>query len=180
MPNWKSCFNPNNQPTPVDAMNAKHIIRLALLAVVLGSVAVWGAKEYRKTKAIVDAATKPAPAETVPAVQGGQVVMTYFLGGTRCPSCVKIEAFTKATAEKDFAAELASGKLVFRIINTDEPANRHYIDDYKLASKMVVISHRVDGKQTEWQAMEKIWDLLDDESAFRTYLGETLHKYLDS
>lgn len=161
-------------------MNAKHIIRLALLALVLGSVAVWGAKEYRKTKAIVDAAAKPTPAETVLAVQGEQVVMTYFLGGTRCPSCVKIEAFTKAAAEEDFAAERASGKLVFRIIDTDEPANRHYIDDYKLTSKSVVIGHWVDGKETEWQAMDKIWSLLGDEGAFRAYLGETVRKYLDS
>ena len=127
-------------------MIAKQIIRSVLLIVVLGSLAIWANREFRKSKSYAEADKQPAPAETLPVVDGPQVVMTYFLIGTRCESCRKIEALARETAEKDFPAELASKKLVFRVIDTGEAANRHYLKDYQLTSKTVVISRRV-GRQ---------------------------------
>ena len=49
-----------------------------------------------------------------------------------------------------------------------------------MTSKIVIISHRVDGKETEWAAMEKVWDLLDDPAGFRAYLAAPIRKYLGS
>ncbi len=106
--------------------------------------------------------------------------MTYFRNNIRCVSCKKIEALTNETARKDFAEELASGKLVFRVIDVDEPANNHYIKDYQLTTKSVVISLHVDGKETSWTDMEKIWDLLSEPEAFRAYLAEPIRKHLAS
>lgn len=160
-------------------MEAKSIIRGLLLAVALGSLAVWGAREIRRSQAIAGAAAAPKVAEKAPAVAGNQVVMTYFRSGTRCVSCKKIEALTTETAQKDFASELASGKLVFRVLDVDEPANNHYTKDYQLASKSVIISLHVDGKEASWMNMEKIWDLLDAPEAFRAYLAEPIRKHLN-
>jgi hypothetical protein len=106
--------------------------------------------------------------------------MTYFLIGTRCVSCKKIEALARATAEQDFAAELAANKLVFRVIDTGEPANHHYLKNYQISSKTVVISRRVEGKETTWKDMEKVWELLDDAPAYRAYLGAQIKEYLGS
>jgi hypothetical protein len=161
-------------------MIAKQIIRSLLLVVALGSVLIWAGREFRKSQAVAEATQQPAPTEQIPAVDGSQVVMTYFLLGKRCASCRKIEAFTRATAEKDFADELADHRLVFRVINTDEPAYRHFLKDYQLTSKTVILSHRLNGSETEWMDMEKVWDLLDDEAAFRTYLGTQIRSYLGS
>lgn len=159
-------------------MLAKQIIRAILLVTVLGSLAIWANREFNRNKAIQSAAAAPAVSENLPGVPGNQVVMTYFISGERCESCKKIEDLASLTANKDFAAELAAKRLVFRVIDTGEPANHHYNGDYKLTSKTVVISHRVDGRETEWAAMEKVWDLLDDPDAYRAYLGETIRKYL--
>lgn len=161
-------------------MIAKQIIRGVLLIVVLGSIAIWGNREYQRNKAISQAAATPPPAETLPVVAGNQVVMTYFISGARCVSCKKIEDLTRETAEKDFPAELSGKKLIFRVIDTGEPAYHHYVDAYKLTSKTVVLSHRVEGKETEWEAMDKVWDLLDDPEAFRAYLAGPIRKYLGS
>lgn len=161
-------------------MIAKSIIRSVLLVVVLGSLAIWANREFGGSGAHAANGGAPRAAETLPAVEGPQVVMTYFLTGARCPTCRKIEALTRETAEKDFAAELAGGKLVFRVIDTGEPENRHYLKDYQLTSKTVVLSRRADGRETGWKEMGKVWDLYDEPEGFRAYLGAQIREYLGS
>ena len=156
-------------------MLTKQILRSVLLLVVLGSLAIWGNRAYQRSRAT---ATTPPPAAAVPVVTGNQVVMTYFISGERCENCRKIELLCRQTAERDFATELAGNRVVFRVIDTGEPANAHYVADYQLTSKIVVLSHRVDGRETEWAAMEKVWDLLDDPAGFRAYLAAPIRKYL--
>ena len=157
-------------------MITKQIIRSVLLIVALGSLAIWANREYQKSVAEL----VPAAAEDLPRVTGDQVIMTYFISGTRCESCQKIESLTKETAEKDFAEELASGQLVFRVIDTGEPGYQHYTNDYQLTSKTVILSHRVEGREIEWADMAKVWDLLDDAPGFHNYLGAQVRAYLDS
>lgn len=161
-------------------MIAKQVIRSFLLLVVLGSLAIWANREYQKSQAATKSADSPPPMEILPKVEGDQVVMTYFIMGTRCVSCRKIELLARETAEKDFAGELASNKLVFRVINCDEPANQRYAKDYKLTSKTVVISHCRDGREMEWKDMDKVWELLNEPTAFRAYLAQAIRQYLGS
>lgn len=161
-------------------MIAKQIIRAVLLIVALGSLAIWANREFQESEAYAEAESQPKPAETLPVVEGPQVVMTYFLIGTRCTSCKKIEALARETAERDFAAELAANRLVFRVIDTGEPANRHYLNDYKLTSKTVVISRRIDGKETTWKDMKNVWELFEDAPAYHAYLGAQIREFLGS
>ncbi len=155
-------------------MIAKQIIRSVLLIVALGSLAIWANREYRKSHTD----TVPAASDGLSVVAGDQVVMTYFISGTRCESCQKIEALAKETAEQDFAAALASCQLVVRVIATGKPGQQHFIQDYQITSKTVILSHRKDGKQTEWADMAKVWDLLDDAPGFHAYLGKQIRAYL--
>lgn len=159
-------------------MIAKQILRSVLLIVLLGSLAIWANREFQKHQTKEDSG--PGVAETLPAVKGPQVVMTYFLIGTRCESCRKIEALARATAEDDFADELAAHKLIFRVVDTSEPANGHFLTDYKLTSKTVVISRRVDGRDNDWKDMDRVWELLDDGPAFHAYLGKQVREFLGS
>ena len=157
-------------------MIAKQIIRSVLLIVVLGSLAIWAGREFQKSSA----SAPERPVEVFPKVDGPQVIMTYFLFGTRCESCRKIEDLARRTAEMDFPAELASHKLIFRVIDTGDAANRHYLEEYKLSFKTVVISRRVDGVETAWENMEKVWDHLNAPDAYRAYLGGRIRAYLGS
>lgn len=161
-------------------MIVRQILRAVLLIVALGSLAIWANREFQKSKAYAEAESQPKPAETLPVVEGPQVVMTYFLIGTRCASCKKIEALARETAERDFAAELAANRLVFRVIDTGEPENRHYLNDYKLTSKTVVISRRIDGKETAWKDMGNVWELFEDAPAYHAYLGAQIREFLGS
>lgn len=159
-------------------MIARQILRSVLLIVVLGCLAIWANHFYLRCQA---AAPPPPPAAaTVPVVAGHQVVMTYFISGERCESCKTIEALARHTAEQDFPAALAGGRLVFRVIDTGVPADHHFIDDYRLSAKTVILSHRVNGKETEWSDMSKVWDLLDDRPGFHAYLVRQIRSYLSS
>ena len=155
-------------------MIAKQLVRSILLIVVLGSLAIWANRESQKSQATA----VPAAVENLPAIAGDQVIMTYFISGTRCESCKKIEALSRETAEKDFPDALAKKKLVFRVIDTGESGYQHFIKDYQLTSKTVILSHRRNGKETEWKDMAGVWDLLDDAPGFHAYLGEQIRKYL--
>ena len=112
------------------------------------------------------------------APQGRSIVVTYFLTNTRCPSCYKIETYTQAAVTGNFQAPLHDGKMVFRTINTDKPENDHYLKDYNLVTKSVIVSEVVNGKEVRWKNLEEVWDLLDDQPAFETYIVKEVRGYL--
>ena len=124
-------------------MIPKQIIRSVLLLAVFGSLAIWANRQYQKSQAIDAASQAPPAAEELPQVEGDQVIMTYFISGTRCESCETIEALARETAEKDFPDAMSNKSLVFRVIDTGDASRHHYIKDYQLTSKTVILSHRV-------------------------------------
>lgn len=98
-------------------------------------------------------------------------VIVYYLHNTfRCPSCFKIETYTKEAINTNFAKELKDGTLVFKAINFDEKGNKHYVEDYQLYTKSVVLSKVKNGKQVEWKNLDKIWTLLGDKTKFQQYI----------
>ncbi len=157
-------------------MTLRNTARLVLLVIALGSPAVWGFRQWERSQAIASAA--PLTTDDLPRIAGDQVVMTYFTSNVRCRSCREIERLTRETATEEFAAELSDNRLVFRVINTDEPANHAYLGRYRITSKSVVISHRRAGKEETWQEMADVWELLDQPTAFRAYLGRQINHHL--
>ena len=89
------------------------------------------------------------------------VVVTYFTTDVRCTSCRAIEAQTKEVVEKQFADALAAGSLVFQTRNIDREENKHFIDEYQLSFKTVVISSMEQGKEVQFVKMDKVWELLN-------------------
>lgn len=107
-----------------------------------------------------------------------RVIVYYFHGTARCPSCMKIEKYTKACLTRDFPAQLQSGKLDLRVVNVEEKGNEHYVQDYGLYTKSVVLSLMKNGKQTRWENLPKVWELLGDESAFSSYVKDKTAAFL--
>ena len=84
-----------------------------------------------------------APAEEAPT--GNAVTAYYFHGTFRCPTCHKLEAYAKESIESNFKDALASGKLTFKIVNVEGKGNEHYMNDYQLYTKSLVLSLTKDG-----------------------------------
>jgi len=107
-----------------------------------------------------------------------KVVAYYFHTNTRCDTCIKIEAYSKEAIQGGFKNELQQGTLELRIVNYEEPQNRHYIKDYKLVSKSLILVNMVDGKQTEWTNLKLVWELVKNKQAFLNYVRGEIRSYL--
>jgi hypothetical protein len=107
-----------------------------------------------------------------------KVIVYYFHGNYRCSSCMTIERYTRESVEATFAKELKSGQIEFRSINVDLPANSHYVQDYKLFTKSVIVSDVVQGKEQRWKNLQKVWELIQNEADFKAYVKSETAAYL--
>ena len=119
----------------------------------------------------------PAPAAAPAAAHVVRVY--YFHGNARCVSCRKIEALAAEAVRGAFPGELKEGKVEWRVVNVDEPANRRFIKEYGLYTKSIVIADLVNGAQVRYKNLERIWELLREDEAFRQYVRDEVRSYLE-
>ena len=109
---------------------------------------------------------------------GSKVIAYYFHGNFRCPTCYKLEQYSKEAIEANFKNELASGKLTFKAINTDEKGNEHFVNNYQLYTKSLIISLIKDGKEVKSKNLTKIWDYVGDKKKFFEYVTDEINSFL--
>lgn len=108
----------------------------------------------------------------------GEVIAYYFHGTFRCPTCRKLEQYSKETIEKDFKDALRSGKLEFKIVNVEEEGNEHFVNDYQLYTKALVLSFVRDGKEVKSKNLTRIWDLVGNKQKFSDYVRSEVADFL--
>jgi len=117
------------------------------------------------------AAEQPATGSSPPK-EG--IVAFYFHGNVRCATYRKIEAYTDEAIRAGFAEALDTGTLTWSVINVDQPANKHFIEDFQLVTRSVVLAEYHDGNVVRWKHLDKVWQLVRSEGAFVEYIqGET-------
>jgi len=118
-------------------------------------------------------AQEPNEGAVSDAVADGVVAM-YFHGNARCATCKKIEAYADEAIAQGFVDELESGRLTWQVVNIDESANKHYIEDFQLVTRSVVLVEYRDGKVLRWENLDKVWQLVRSKDKFVSYVdGET-------
>ena len=105
-------------------------------------------------------------------------IATYFLTNVRCPSCLTIERLTAQTIKSEFAEAMDSGMLEWRTINIDGEGNYHFVKDYNLYTKSVIISEISEGKEVRWKNLPKVWELLRNEAKFSRYLKDEITAFM--
>jgi len=120
----------------------------------------------------------PSSGQAESADAAPKFIATYFLTNIRCPSCLAIERLTSETIRSEFAEQLRAGSLQWRTINIDGEGNFHYIEDYKLYTKSVILSQVVDGKEVRWRNLEKVWELLRNEGKFKKYVKNEVASFM--
>ena len=106
-------------------------------------------------------------------------VAYYFHGNFRCNNCRKIEQYSREAVDLYFSEQLKTGELTFKVINTDEPENEHFVEDYQLYTRSLIIAEFKDGKQVKWKNLAKVWDYLNDEEKFYKYVKSEIQNYLE-
>lgn len=107
-----------------------------------------------------------------------KIIAYYFHTNARCSKCKKIEAYSHEAIEEGFKTELKNGTLELRVVNYQEPENQHYIQDYKLVTKSLILTNIVDGQQTEWTNLKLVWELTSNKEAFLNYVRMEVRNYL--
>jgi len=106
------------------------------------------------------------------------VIAYYFHGTFRCPTCHKLEQYSKEAIEDNFKNELTSGKIVFKTVNVDEKANEHFVNDYQLYTKSLVISLVRGGKEEKFKNLTKIWEYVGNKQRFYDYVRDEIAAFL--
>lgn len=99
-----------------------------------------------------------------------KVIAYYFHGTMRCPTCHKLEQYSKEAIETNFKDALKSGKLGFQAVNVEDKGNEHYGREYQLYTKSLILSLVKDGKEVKWKNLEKIWEYVGDKGKFINYV----------
>lgn len=107
-----------------------------------------------------------------------RVIVYYFYTSFRCSRCRKFENYTREAVQSGFAQELRGGRVEFQTLNIEEPANTHFVQDYQLVTKSVVIVDIKDGKQAQWSNLNQIWELVGNRDAFIKYIQDGINLYL--
>jgi hypothetical protein len=128
---------------------------------------------------VVAGAGKSETASPVVKEASKKFVAFYFHGNFRCSNCIKIERYSREAIEKYFAKQLKTKKLIFNVINVDLPENKHFIEDYQIYTRSLIIAEFKDGKQVNWKNLTKVWDYLNDKDKFYEYVKSEIQKYLE-
>lgn len=157
----------------------RHLVTGALLAFVAVTGVTLAVKETRHARAVEASAAVPASPSAPPVAETSAVVVTYYHTTARCLSCLKIEELTNATMTMRFAGPIAEKRVVWRLVNVDEPEHAHYVKDYGLFTKSVVVSEVKAGQEVRWKNLDQVWHLLRDPEGFQAYVEREVRAYLE-
>jgi len=133
------------------------------IAAVTGAVALAPPKPKAATAVAVTPATSPG------------VLVYYFHATTRCATCKTIEAYAHETVASKFAADLEARRLEWQAVNVDEPANQHFIRDFQLYTRSVVVVDAKDPKR--YKVLDRVWQLVGDKAAFQKYVEQEIRAF---
>ncbi len=109
---------------------------------------------------------------------GVRIVAYYFHVTMRCVTCRTIEQYSREAIEQGFREELTKGLIEWRPVNVQLAENRHYIQDYRLVTRSLVLVKMNGGKQIEWRNLDKVWDLVGKKSDFLNYVRTNVRTFL--
>jgi hypothetical protein len=151
---------------------------LAFVAVSLGYMVLRGDRPAQASSGAATARSAPAVSPGTPQEQGTKVIAYYFHVTVRCVTCRAIEAYSKAVIHQKFAKDLADGRLEWRPVNVQLPENRHYIQDYQLFTRSLVLALIKDGQQKEFKVLNDTWELVRTPELMQGYVEKEVRGYL--
>jgi uncharacterized membrane protein len=89
-----------------------------------------------------------------------------------------IEKYSKEAIEHYFPNELKNGKIEFKPLNVEETENRHYIQDYQLFSRALVISLVKQDKEVTWKNLSDVWKHVRNKDKFFQYVKDEVDIFL--
>jgi len=152
-------------------MNSKLIVMLALWLLLLSSVIM--AQDDAPSN------TNDSTNKTIDTTSNGiYIIANYFHGDMRCVTCKKLEAYSAEALQAGFEGKMSDSTLVWNPVNYDNDDNKHFIDDYSLFTKALILSKIKEGHEVEWKNLDKIWQLVGNKEDFIRYVQEETAEFI--
>ncbi|MCP4725760.1 MAG: hypothetical protein GY863_12025 [bacterium] len=150
-------------------MSVKKAATIILILFVISSIFVMISKIIKEDTAYTNINDLPENID----------VVYYFHSNYRCETCELVEKNTGDVMQEYYSEELRDGTLIWKVINTDEEGNQHFLDDYELYSGAVVLVKRRNGIELTYKSLELIWELAYDEPEFEKYVSGEIKNFLE-
>jgi len=161
-------------------MKPKQIFAVVLIVFVAASLAYMIVKETTAKPSANMTADGMKPAEeTGNDKLDTQIIVYYFYGDVRCATCHKLETYAKEALDTYFADELATGKIAWQAVNVEQPQNEHFIGDYELVTKSVILSRITEGKEVGWENLDRIWQEVGNKQGYLEYVRDSIAKFME-
>ncbi|QBF83268.1 hypothetical protein EXU30_11585 [Shewanella maritima] len=123
-----------------------------------------------------DTLLHPAPTQTPKLLlQEDQVLnVYYFHGNARCYSCKRIEELTNKSINSGYSSQLKQQKVILNIVNLEQEGNDHYIDDFQLITRSVVVAIEQQGGVVAYSRLDRVWDLISQPEQFTQYIYQEI------
>jgi len=93
-------------------------------------------------------------------------------------NCIRIEQYSREALTAGFPKHLDSGRIRFEVVDVEESANQHYVQDYGLYTKSLVLVSQAGGKELRYKVLNEVWDHLGDKAAFLAYVRSETESFL--
>ncbi len=177
-------------------MKINNILSIGLLVFVAISVAVMIANESHSNQpdddgsneepAIIETGSQVLPTGTEPengtgtqALLPDRLTVYYFHGRSRCGPCTTLERYAQETVANNFADSIENGTIEWRVVNVDQPENVEFVEKYLLYTQSVIVSEIRDGTEVRWKNLDKIWNLVNNESEYKTYIHDEVSAWME-
>lgn len=154
-------------------MKAKNLVVAALLLFVAASLVILVSREMQQSPSEKPVATDDGLPDDV-------LMVYYFHGNTRCPTCESIENYSHEAVQSAFAEQLGNEEVLWKVVNYEQPEHSHFATDYDIVAPTVVLVRRVDGQSTDWRNLSRVWELVGDQPAFTEYIQNETRSMLGS
>ena len=107
------------------------------------------------------------------------VMVYYFHSNVRCPTCRAIESQAHETVQSEFASEMESGEVIWKVLNYEEAAGTELGKKFEIQMPVVVLARMNGGEIEQWKRLDEIWALVGDKPAFSDYVGDEISQMLE-
>ncbi len=159
-------------------MVTKVWIATVCLLLILSSVGASAAEE-RNDRSEESAEIDSLPQKETSDSGEDRFYVYYFHGNRRCVTCRKLEAYAQEALETGFQQEMADSLLIWQPTNYDEKENKHYLEDYQLYTKALIISRTYEGEEIGWVNLDKIWQLVGDKDKYIEYVQKETRRFIE-
>jgi hypothetical protein len=128
--------------------------------------------------AAVAAINLSARAFAVEGQPAAKVIAYYLHGSFRCPTCTNMEKYSSEAIQANFQDALGAGNLEFKAVNVEDPGNEHFVNDYQLYTKALVLSLVKDGKEVKYRNLDQIWKLAGNKQKFMDYVVGEVNAFM--